>query len=427
VAERNRANVGSRSMSCIKVKAQFELLTKFFKSCSVVNADGALLYSRDSGAHYLTTTRLVAFQIVKKYLQPQPKDLFVLNDPENGGFQFTKLIFISALHSNLFLIWDEDFDQIDFKIPPTPLFDKGVKNDFVWKALVENHSYSALLQNFILSQKQKVDTLLSIPSLVESLSLPKTQQDWLKTSQEVFDLLFNTKAQGSGEAHYKLSPTQMIKLKLTVEERQNVKMFVLDLTNTNLATDFHAASHVVESAAVKKIIDFYGWGEFFNQSILDKIKIVLPPRSMVSKPHAEGRHNIGIQAICAQLCEHLLQQFNIPGRKSRTSFQYTNFLSFKIRAGQRFFKNLITKNAVLLESIEELVNQQLIDVKTMRRLENRSQIAFQVKSDESLQLMIHNRYDLENSEIKFKVNDQSQAPGIYELKKNDLVELGWDF
>jgi hypothetical protein len=204
-------------------------------------------------------------------------------------------------------------------------------------------------------------------------------------------------------------------------------MFVLDLTNTNLATDFHAASHVVESAAIKKITDFYGWGEFFNQSILDKIKIILPPRSIVSKPHPDGRHNLSIQSICSQLCEHLLVQFNSPGRKSHTSFQYTNFLSFKIKAGEKYYNNLITKNAVTIESVEELVNQQKIELKSMRRLDNRSHIVFEVKSDESLLLTVNNRYDLENSDIKFKVNSKNQALGTHELKKNDLVELTWDF
>lgn len=414
-------------MNGLQLKTQFELLTKFFKSCSVVNADGTLLYSKDQGPHYLTTTRLVAFQIVKKYLQPQPLDFFVLNDPENGGFQFTKLIFIAALKPNLFLIWDEDFDSIDFKIPPTPLYDKGVRNEFVWKALIENRPYSPVLEQFITQQKSKADALLKIPQLIDCVSTLKNQQEWLKVSQEVFNVLFNTKAQSSGEAHFKMAPTQMIKLKLTVEEKQNIKMFVLDLTNTNMAADFHSASHVFESAAIKKIIDFYGWAEFFNQSILDKIKIILPPRSIVSKPHAEGLHNISMQAIACQLCEHLLNQFNNPSRKSHAVFQYSNFLSFKVQSGQNCYRNLITKQNASLECVEALANLHKIEVKSMRRLENRSQILFEVKSDDDLTVVIQNKYDIDGSDIKFKVNGKLQTRGTLKLAKSDAVEITWDF
>ncbi len=414
-------------MNGLQLKTQFELLTKFLKSCSVVNADGTLLYSKDQGPHHLTTTRLVAFQIVKKYLQPQPHDFFVLNDPENGGFQYTKLIFISALQPNLYLIWDEDFDAIDFKIPPTPLYDKGARNEFVWKALIENRSYSSALERFIVAQKAKADALLKMPQLLDLVSSAKNQQDWLKVSQEVFNVLFNTKAQSCGEAYFKLAPTQMIKLKLTVEEKQNVKMFVLDLTNTNLAADFHSASHIFESAAIKKIIDFYGWAEFFNQSILDKIKVILPPRSIVSKPHAEGLHNISIQAIASQLCEHLLTQFNNPSRKTHTMFQYTNFLSFKVQAGTAYYNNLITKQSATLDCVEELANLQKIEVKSMRRLESRSHVLFEVKSNDGIVLTIQNKYDIEGSDIKFKVNGKPQTCGVHKLAKSDSVEISWDF
>lgn len=414
-------------MNGLQMKTQFELLTKFLKSCSVVNADGTLLFSKDHGPHYLTTTRLVAFQIVKRYLNPSPLDFFVLNDPENGGFQYTKLIFISALQPNLFLIWDEDFDSIDFKIPPTPLFDKGVKNEFVWKALIENRGYSSSLETFILQQKNKADALLKIPQLLDCIANIKNQQEWLKVSQEVFNILFNTKAQGSGEAHFKMAPTQMIKLKLTVEEKQNIKMFVLDLTNTNTASDFHAASHVFESAAIKKIIDFYGLCDFFSQSILDKIKIILPPRSIVSKPHTGGLHNISIQAIASQLCEHLLTQFNNPSRKIHSAFQYSNFLSFKIKSDLNIYNNLISKQSAALECVEELANLQKIEVKLMRRLENRSHIHFDVKSEENLVLIIQNKYDIDSTDIKFKVNGKLKSSGTHSLGKNDSVEISWDF
>ncbi|MGZ3690247.1 MAG: hypothetical protein ACXVAX_02015 [Pseudobdellovibrio sp.] len=342
-------------MNCLSLKYQFKVLTQNFKSCSIVNADGALLYSKDLNHSLLTTTRLVAFQIVKKYLRPQPHDFFILNDPENGGFQYSKLIFITSLTANLFIVWDEDFNNINFKIPPTPLYDKGVKNEFVWKALIGACPFADDLETFILFQKNKIEQMLHLKDVVENLSSVKSQQAWLKATQQIFDIQFNNKAQGGIEAHYKLNaPNQTIKLKFSAEEKQNLKLFTLDLTNTNLATDVYAASHIVESAMVKKIIDFYEINDYFTQSILDKIKIILPPRSIVSKAHPTGLFNLNLQAVCSQLCDHLLTLLNSPTRKAHNAFSFNNFLTFNIKQGAQSYNSHINKSQFLIDGIEQL-------------------------------------------------------------------------
>ena len=98
-------------------------MTSSLESFSLVNQEGQLLFSKDATqTDLLTTTRLVCFQIIKKYLQPKPLDLFIMNDPENGGYSLTKMIFVAALSDNLYVIWNKDLNFIDFKIPPTPLW-----------------------------------------------------------------------------------------------------------------------------------------------------------------------------------------------------------------------------------------------------------------------------------------------------------------
>ncbi|MBC7421348.1 MAG: hypothetical protein H7328_11520 [Bdellovibrio sp.] len=110
-----RNHEASYEMNAALIHNQIRQLMWSFKSCSTVNSDGTLLSSNDRTSELLTTTRLVAFQIVKKYLNPQPKDLFFMNDPKNGGYSFLKLIFVAAIDANLFLIWDEPNPLIDFK------------------------------------------------------------------------------------------------------------------------------------------------------------------------------------------------------------------------------------------------------------------------------------------------------------------------
>ena len=412
-------------MKCLTFQYNLKVITKNFGACSIVNADGALVFSKDTNPSVLTTTRLVAFQIVKKYLKPQPGDLFILNDPENGGFQFSKLIFISALSGNLFLIWDEDFQFVDFKIPPTPLYDKNEKNEFVWKALIQSSRYANEFETFVLFQKYKVDRVSGLMKCITDMSLRESQQKWFKATQEIFNIQFNGKALGNFESQLKLKNNQFVKLKFSAEERQNLKLFTLDFTNTNLATDFHAASHVVESAIIRKIVEYYEFGDFFTQSILDKIKVLLPPRSIVSKPHPTGDNNLEIQAVCSQLCEYNLLQLNSHSRKAHAAFQYVNFLNFQIQSDEIFVNSQITAQSIALTGFEDLITNHHIEIQKMRRGDSQNKITFKILSEKPFRLKINNRYLTDDAGIALKVNNELKDVGLFDLSKDDVVDIDW--
>ena len=110
-----------------------------FASASLVTDDGKLLASSDTQILKSTTGRLVALQIIKKYLNPQIADLFILNDPENGGLNYQNIFFITRLTEKLFLVFVKELNSIQFKIPPTPLYEKGSKNKTVWPFLVDQN------------------------------------------------------------------------------------------------------------------------------------------------------------------------------------------------------------------------------------------------------------------------------------------------
>lgn len=412
-------------MNFLNYQSYLKTILTDYNSCSLVNAEGALLFSKDYKLELLTTTRLVAFQIVKKYLNPKPLDLFVLNDPENGGYQYSKLIFISCLAPNLYLIWDEDYYNIDFKIPPTPLFDQGTKNDFVWQALINANKYAAQLTTFFELQKSNIDRLLKMKSHLDVIASIKAQQTWLKATQEIFSTQFSNKAHGSFEGYCKISQNQFVKLKFSAEEKQNLKLITLDFTNTNLATEMHTSSHVIESAIVKKIINFYKIGDFFTQSILDKIKIILPPRSIVSKPHVYGNFNYELQQVCSQLCDYNILQLNLHTRKSQTSFEYANFLNFEIHTESCHANNLLSTQAVLLNNFEDLISNKSIKLIKMKRAEAAYHILFEVNLDSGIKVNIKNNYYSESSQNVFKVNSEILPRGEFNLKKNDLVEIFW--
>ncbi len=409
--------------------SQFKNLTHFCSSCSVVNADGHLLYSNDRDQALLTTTRLVAFQIVKKYLNPQSLDLFILNDPENGGFQHQRPLFIAGLSDNLFLIWDTPVTLIDFKIPPTPLFDKGVRNEFVWKAMVESHPQAQQFAAALLQQKHNLDRVLNQKNLISDLSNAKNQQHWFKISQEAFGLLFSNKAYSSFEGSHRLNPTQVFKLKVSAEEKQNLKQINLDMSHTSLAQDIYAASHVIESALIKRIVDFYELGDFFTQMVLDKIKMTLPPRSIVSKSHTMGLYNYDLQSIAHQICEYCLTQMNSPLRKGHSQFEYKNFLLFRLQHDQSDRLSFLSAQRFDLKCFEDLNESQKIRMQCMKRTEQSGRLDFEIVHPEGIGLQFLNLASNESGAIQLRVNDHPQRTihGQLQLKQGDRVHLEWSF
>lgn len=417
-------------MNTINTLHSLQSLTHHFNSCSLVNAEGTLIWSRDQDLACLSTTRLVAFQIVRKYLRPQAQDLFILNDPENGGYQLSRPLFISGLSSNLFLIWDIALPLINFKIPPTPLYDQGVKNEFAWKAMIESHPSAKDFKSQILRQKQLIDQTSKLKEVIQHLSDDKNQQLWLKTSQQAFDILFSQKATGSAESFFKLNQTQTIKLKLTIEERQNLKLIQLDFSNTSLAQDVHAASHVIEGALIHSIVTYYDLKDYFTQTILDKIKMILPPRSIVAKSHPQGHYNYDLQSICTQLCQHNVNQLNTPSRKGLAQFQYKDFVFFGLGPSPHECSlNYVSPERFEICSIEQLANQNLIEINAMKRADTSGLLSFTVTQSHALTLQFHSLLKVPNAAIHLTLN-KKPCPVATEpliLKAQDHFQMEWTF
>ncbi len=400
-------------------------LTQHLSSFSIVNSDGQLLFSKDTQLECLSTSRLVSFQIVKKYLKPKPLDLIILNDPENGGFGLTKIIFVACLSENLNLIWHEDLGVVDFKIPPTPLFEGNQKNSFVWSALVDNHPDSALLKTFFERQKSKLDSILSQKTYVQAISLAKNQTTWLKASQEIFENQFSNKALGSSECSYKTSGQQLIKLKLIVEEKQNIRLLTLDFTNTNIATDYSAASHVVESGLIQKIIQFYQIENFFSQAVLDKIKIILPPKSIVSKATSRGECNHEIQSICSQLCLFNLNLLNSQARKINLAFEASTELKFDLIFNQQIYPFSFDSKGVSLEGFESLLSKNQIGLIECYRGDQNIHLKFEVVDLSSSKLQIKSKLFPEGKEWCLKINNQIPSGRKIQLQQKDQIQIDW--
>lgn len=412
-------------MNFLNYQYQLKTLLKNFDSCSLVNADGALIFSKDNRVELLTTSRLVVFQIIKKYLNPNPLDIFIINDPENGGYKYSRPIFLTCLAKNLFLVWDEINDDIDFKIPPTPIFDQGKKNEFVWSALLSQGPTALKLEQFFVAQKNRIDALLSMKNLLDLIANMKNQSLWLNATAEIFSQQFNNKAHGTVESFFQLPNSQTIKMKFSAEEKQNIKLITFDFTNTHLADKNHCSSHVTESSVIKKIIEAYQIEDFFTQSVLDKIKMVMPPRSIVSKPNSTGESNQEIQEICSQLSEHNIKILNSNHRKTKPQFEFNSFLSFDLKGQDGFSRNYLSKQLSYFQDFEKFIDNRSLKLTNFKRTEEQSHIIFMVNSDSEINLIVNNNYGSKNPNKFIQLNGQNLSKGQYELKSNDQIEIKW--
>lgn len=398
--------------------------TQNFPSSSLVNADGILLSSSDLGSEFLTTTRLVSFQIIKKYLNPKANDLFIMNDPENGGFNLSKLIYVAGIDTNLYLIWDQECPLINFKIPPTPLYENNNKNEFVWKALVEDNTNSVELKKRFEDEKKKIDSLKTQKKIIQSLSLVKNQNAWLKSTQEIFESQFANKALGSTESIYKTKSNQILKLKFSAEEKQNIKSITFDFTNTSMATDYHTASHVVESGIISRVIQFYQIENYFSQAVLDKIKIILPPKSIVSKSHANGSYNYEIQSICNQMCSHNLTQLNTQTRKISTAFELNSELSLNLIFSHKSYPMVLDSKSFNLFSFEELIKDKQVEILKMQKKDRQYFLSFKFLNSQAQKMII--RSCLGDKNFSLKLNDLNLLLGEYPVKPTDTFHLEWN-
>ncbi len=287
----------------------FEALLKNYDNASILNAQGELLYSKDTELETTLTSRLVVFQNVKKYLKLMAQDVFMTNDPENGGYTFQKVFFIGCLHPNLFIVWVQSADMIQFKIPLSPLLDQGVKNTMVWDSLVEKNPLKNKLTDFFDTQISRFKTNMSSAKVLTTLSDSSFQSQWLDLCKKQFEKSFEVKALGQHQVittyHEKI-----IKMSIAIEEKQHLKTISFDFSQTQLADNISAASHILESAIIYEVMHFYGLSKYLAQPVLNQVRLSLPPKSVISKANPTGEYNFSLQALIRQQTQFILQFLN---------------------------------------------------------------------------------------------------------------------
>lgn len=396
----------------------FQSFLNHFKNASLVNLNGDLLFSRDTELCSTTTSRLVSYQIVKKYLKLNPGDIFITNDPENGGYSYSKVFFISSLTPNLFLIWSDDISQVQFKIPLSPLVEAHKKNAMLWSMMIEPHPQKASLTDFFEEQIEHYTSCFRATPYLDFLSEPDFQQIWFKTCKAEFDRQFDLRAQGHDELSLKYQD-KLLKVSLGIEEKQNQRTINIDFSSTQLADKMCAASHVIESAMIQEFVYHYKLHQFLSQPILNQIKLIMPPKSVVSKASPTGEHNFELQGVIRQALKYLLLRLNTPTKKGEK-------FTLKSEAQLNFIADSNVRAGFLLDesfALEDLT--QFFKPTTMSMKENSFHGEYIVTASGLTLDTFYLYSDFDHNKRFIKINNKSIKSGHHQLKENDQLSIHW--
>lgn len=400
----------------------FQSFLNHFKNASLVNLNGELLFSRDTELCSTTTSRLVSYQIVKRYLKLNPGDIFITNDPENGGYSFDKVFFISALTENLFLIWCDDLPLIQFKIPLSPLLENHHKNNQLWSAMIDSHPDHQLLADFFNQQINNYGSCFRATPYLDFLSEPDFQDLWFRTCKAEFDRQFDLRSQGQKSLSLKYKD-QLIKVALGLEEKQNQRTITIDFSGTQIADKLSAASHIIESAMIQEFVYHYKLHQFLSQPILNQVKLMMPPKSVVSRAQAKGDHNFELQGLIRQILKHLLSQLtsNNNHKKTDSQFNLKSEIHFNLQKSSMVKNGYLMNQSFMLDDLDLLFKTEMM---SMKDNDFHAELIVPEKSEINLNTF-YLQSDVDQNKRYIKINHKIIKSGHYILKENDCLSIQW--
>ncbi len=401
---------------------KFSSIISHLQNASLVNAKGELLFSKDADPFKTTTSRLVLFQIAKKYLSLSIGDVLISNDPENGGTSLSRVYFISCLSPNLFLIWDVDFFLIDFKIPLTPLLEKQRTNAFVWSALVDSQPNKEKYATFFNEQIHKFETINKFSDFIKVASDDTFQRQWFLVCKNIFIKHFEAKSFGQSELSYKYKDNVNIKLKVEVDEKQNARFFKVDFSGTSFfqPNNLSCASHVVESGLIIEFSKYYNLEKYLSQPMLDHIKLILPPKSVVTTAHKLGEFNFELQKMIRQMMRFNLSQINSQTKKKDKKFSLYSTHLLQMNSKDETNLIFLSNSRIHFESLS------FFKQKVLQSVDGEYKASLIFNSEQPVRIHLRGICSEEDHSKRWiKINKQPVKHGSFELKKDDEIAFLW--
>jgi hypothetical protein len=394
-----------------------------FGNSSLFTGKGDLLFSQDPDPLKTTTSRLVCFQLVKKYLKLQPQSAVICNDPQNGGTDLHRLFFIYCINENLYLVWDQTCPWLDLKIPPTPWLDKGVENSFILDALFSASKNSDQLKLFFSKQLQLTLNFKKTTDMIALFSSEKYQRDWFKVCSQLLTDKLKLRAEGDVQKTIQYK-NNTFKIRILITEKQQLVPITIDFSGTSAAQEVSAATHIVESGLLVELIKYYGLEGYLCQPLLNAMKLVLPPKSVVAKSHPEGLYNFELQKISRQLIKQCLVETNSFQKKEtkKKSLYSTYFFTTKL------LDTTSTELEIFQNNYFSNSRVQMSDAHfNFVKLQNRDKgYLCTFKPRQPIELFFRGITSGDDQDVRcFKLNNKLMTTGNYSLTTDDSVEITW--
>ena len=395
-----------------------------FGNSSLFTGKGDLLFSQDPDPLKTTTSRLVCFQLVKKYLNLQPQSAVICNDPQNGGTDLHRLFFIYCINENLYLVWDQTCPWLDLKIPPTPWLEKGNENSFILNALFSASKNSEQLKAFFSSQLRRTLNFKKSTDMIELFSSEKYQKDWFKICSQLLSDKLKLRAEGDIQKsiQYKNST---FKIRILITEKTQLVPITIDFSGTSIAQEISAATHIVESGLLVELIKYYGLEGYLCQPLLNSMKLILPPKSVVAKSHPEGLYNFELQKLSRQLIKQCLIETNSFQKKEvkKKSLYSTYFFTTKLSNASPASATEVFQNNYFSNSRVQMSDTHFNFIK-MQNKDKGYSCTFRPK--QSIELFFRGITSVDDQEVRcFKLNDKLMTTGNFTLSPDDVVQIDW--
>jgi predicted enzyme involved in methoxymalonyl-ACP biosynthesis len=157
-----------------------------------------------------------------------------------------------------------------------------------------------------------------------------------------------------------------------------------------------------------------------SQPILDRLKLVLPPKSVVSKSIATGEYNFELQKLTRQMMKYCLSQMNTQGKKNDKKFQVYSTAYFSLNAEHLQLSNFLSNSR-----IDFLIADVFIK-KLLSHSEREYKATLQYKLDTPSQLNLYGVQSTTDNDSRWiKINNEIAHHGQFTLKKGDEISFSW--
>ena len=223
----------------------------------------------------------------------------------------------------------------------------------------------------------------------------------------------------------KLTASDCVKLKLTIDEKQNQRSIHADFSQTSAAGKISAASHIIESALVTTIANSYDMSGLLSQPVLDLVRLSLPPQSIVSKANPLGTYNLLLQKTVTEQVSFLLNSLTKKNKNVPNGFQLNPEFQLDLLIDDKNYLIKADSKKIIFKDLDYLIQSHKLSPIVAQQIDGNLKLTLKVETSENIFIkprMVLNTYSQDFMMISgVALSKDSTTP----LKKNDIIELNW--